>query len=152
MEITLKLENERTLGDIERLRGELKPGEFVLKCFVDGLHLANMKSRSTKLVRSKDGGLCFGLVEERFRGLSKDLVRQAVRRAERKDPIYVEVRRLVDDYRRIVEQDQRENGREMGDLPPIVGLAPIQIIALEIAVNSLTGTSGLVTVKEMTKH
>ena len=151
MKMVLLLDNERTQQDIERLRGSLTAGEFVLKCFVDGLRIANATRAATKTPRTKDGSLCLGMVEPRFSSLSEEAVRRAVMRCDKNDPVYAEVKWLAEDYRRIVELHRMETGRELQDVA-VVNLTPIQQVALEMAVKSFPTTHGFATVREVTKH
>lgn len=150
MRFTLVLENERTLSDIERLRGNLKPEEFLLKCIVDGMRLADRES-ARKVPRSIDGSICLGVVEPRFHGLSKDAVMQALKDTDKSNPVSVEVRRLVEDYRRIVELRRKETGVELRKAETH-SLAPIQQIALEVALNFFPHTSEKTEIRPLTKH
>lgn len=44
MAITLKVDNEATmLADIERVRGNLTPGEFIVKCISDGVRRSDLE-------------------------------------------------------------------------------------------------------------
>jgi len=155
--VTLKVDDEKVmLADIERVRGDLTPGEFIVKCIRAGVRLADLERRK-KAEAGKSGVLNLGEVAPKFAKLDRDAVMAAMIEVNEKlkyvtvnNSIYDEVRRLVVQYTAMVERHRKETGLPIGNVEA-VALAPIQQIALEVALNSTQGNPSRI-IKTATKH
>ena len=157
MAVTLKVDDEKVmLADIERVRGDLTPGEFIVKCIRAGVRLADLE-RQKKTDAGKPGMLNLGQVAPEFASLDRDTVVRVVaemsarvKETKESNPIYAEVGRLVAKYTALIEARRKKTGRPIGNIEGIA-LAPIQHLALEVALQSLQ-KDARGTVRAATKH
>lgn len=158
MAVTLKVDDEAVmLAEIERVRGDLTPGEFIVKCIRAGVRLADLECRQ-KSEAGKPRVLNLGEVAPEFANVDRDSIMRIVtevcdrvKETQQSNPIYVEVMRLVAKYRALMEARRKDTGGlPIGNIEAL-SLAPIQHLALEVALQSVQKDAGG-TVRTATKH
>lgn len=157
MAVILKLENDKMLADIERARGNLTPEEFVLKCIGEGVRFADLE-RLKKADAGKPAMLNLGEVAPELAKVDRDTVVRVVtdiseqlKHAKESNPIYGEVKRLVEKYTALLTARKQATGGRPIEAIESVSLAPIQHFALEIALQSVQKEPGGM-VRTVTKH
>ena len=158
MAVNLIVDDEPVmLAEIERVRGDLTTGQFIVKCIKTGVQLADLERRK-KAAAGKPGVLNLGEVAPEFAKVDKDTVAgvvaevsERVKQVTESNPIYGEVTRLVEKYKSLLEARRKDTGGLPVRTIEGISLTPIQHFALETALRSVQkGIDG--TVRTATKH
>lgn len=153
MEFTLKLNNPKTLADIERLRGNMNPEDFIYRCFLEGIRQADLQDQGNKpsgtpARTAKLGSIVLGRAAPQFHNLDKDAVMEALQDSQH--PIRAEVERLVADYKTVFERYRKDTGNSLKEIE-LVSVGAIQQVAVEIALQAIEGNPAT-TIRTATKH
>lgn len=128
MAITYKIDDEKQLEQIERLRGEMSAEEFISRLINAGLRVAE-----SELKQMRNGKpLKFAATKPEFRTLDVAAITAALKDKNPEHAVKLEVARLVSDYTSQLAGYAKENGNKMPKSLRVSAHAPIEKVAFQI--------------------
>ena len=129
MEVTLSICDAQKLEQLERLRGQMTAQEFAGKCFEAGLKMADIQSRQKQHQ--------FAGTKPEFKTLDVAAIEEALKANDSKNPITMEISRLVTAYMAGLQDVARKNGNRLPSQMQVAAQAPIERLAFQITVEAV---------------
>lgn len=133
MAITVKIEDEQQLELIEKLRGKTSAKEFVALVIKAGLRVAEQEVK-----RAKSGKVMrFTAAKPEFKTLDVGAITEALKDNDPKNPVKLEVSRLVNDYTAQLSTHAKQNGNKLPASLRVNANSPIEKVAFQITAEAI---------------
>lgn len=137
MAITYKIDDEKLLEQIERLRGDIPAKEFVGRIIKAGLRVAGAEFQQIKAGKP----LKFAAAKPEFKTLDVAAITNALKDKDPNHPVKLEVSRLVNDYMAQLADYAKDNGNNLPKSLRVSANAPIEKMAFQITVEGIKQAS-----------
>lgn len=131
MTITLTITDHKQLELIENLKGDKTAEEFAYTCIQAGI---------AEISRAKSSGsnvLMFASARQEFRSLDVASITAALKENDAKNPVVIEVGRLVGAYAAELRNYAAKNGNRLPKKMRVNAKQPIEKIAFQITVRAI---------------
>lgn len=133
MAITIKIEDEKQLEQIERLRGKMPVKEFASRVIAAGLRAAE-----AELQQAKSGkAMRFAAARPEFKALDVAAITDALKDQDPKNPVKLEVGRLVSNYTAQLQDHAKKNDNKLPASLRVEAKAAIEKVAFQITVEAI---------------
>lgn len=133
MAITIKIEDEKQLEQIERLRGKMPVKEFTALVVKAGLRAAE-----AELQQAKSGkAMRFAAAKPEFKTLDVAAITDALKDQDPKNPVKLEVGRLVSNYTAQLQDHAKKYDNKLPASLRVEAKAAIEKVAFQITVEAI---------------
>ncbi|MDE1153890.1 MAG: hypothetical protein PW788_15260 [Micavibrio sp.] len=133
MKTTIEIKDKGQLEMIEKLRGEKSAKEFVTACFEAGLKMAVAQRQQ----RAKMPMMKFESAKVEFRTLDAAAITAALKDKDAKNPVKLEVSRLVSSYTAELGAFAKKNGNRLPASLRVDARNAIEKIAFQITAEAI---------------
>lgn len=139
MQVAIHIADEKQLQQFEALRGDKSAQEFAAECFGEGLKLAEFRLHQQRAAAQvgKHPLLQFPETKSEFRDVPASEIEAVLKDKDEKNPIAIEVQRLVSAYLAQLHSYAAQNGNRFPAAVQVKVETPIQQIALKISLAAL---------------
>jgi len=132
MKTTIEIKDKAQLELIEKMRGEKPAKEFVTACFEAGLKMAVAQRQ-----RAKGAMMKFESAKAEFRTLDAAAITEALKDKDAKNPVKLEVSRLVSSYTAELGAFAKKNGNRLPASLRVDARNAIEKIAFQITAEAI---------------
>lgn len=136
--ITLKITDTKQIQQIEALRGEKTAEEFAAMCLQAGLRVAELQKQPKRGSGGKP--IAFTAAKPEFKKLDVAAITGALKNKDPKDPVTLEVNRLVTAYAAELKSFAKRNDNRLPRQLKVDGAAAIEQVALKITAQAFQAT------------
>ena len=135
MKTSIEIKDDKQIELINALRGEKSAKDFVHDCFAAGLKLADMQRRQKAKPTAK--ALRFENAKPEFKTLDVAAITAALKEKNPKNPVTLEVSRLVGAYTAQLRDFARQNGNRLPASLRVNTKVAIEKVAFQITAEAI---------------
>ena len=132
MKFTIEITDEKQLALIEKMRGKASAQEFVRQALVAGLHVAELNANQ------QDKPVNFAATKPEFKSLDVAAITAALKDKDPKNPVKLEVNRLVGDYTQRIRAHAKANGNRLPKTLKVNTKVAIERVAFKITAETIS--------------
>lgn len=140
MGITVKITDKKQLEQINALRGEKTAEEFAAMCLQAGLRVAELQ-KQVVTTGGKGKQMKFSAAKPEFKTLDVAAITEALKGKDTKNPVKLEVNRLVSAYAAELRGFAKRNDNKLPGRLQLPAAAPIEKVAMEITAQAFKATA-----------
>ncbi|TAL40160.1 MAG: hypothetical protein EPN97_00600 [Alphaproteobacteria bacterium] len=132
MKFTIEITDEKQLALIEKMRGKAPAQEFVRQALVAGLKVAELNAKQ------QDTPVHFAGAKPEFKSLDVAAITAALKDKDPRNPVKLEVSRLVTDYTQRIRAHAKENGNRLPSQLKVNTKVAIERVAFKITAEAIS--------------
>ena len=126
--ITIEITGEKEIARIDALRGKMAARDFILKALEAGLKLAEQQQADT---------IRFSSAKLEFKTLDVSVITEALKAKDPKNPVIIEIGRLVTAYTAELREHSKKNGNRLPTQLKVQTPAAIERVAFQITADAI---------------